>query len=111
MTPFQLQLGPHPGTTEIDLQWFGSSGLHAEDSLTLPRSTKPWAAAPDSFTIDLRPLLAEVGTGLIADEQGLRQADECLLLRELLSDAGLDELCEALYRFLWRQARTCHPAA
>ena len=105
MTPFQLQIRPIPGSTDLNCRWFGQSTIHAEGSLTLSRSTNSLAATiSDSFVIDLRPLLAEIGA--IADEQRFRQADEFLLLRELLTDAGFDELCEALYHFLWRETCT-----
>ena len=93
-----------------EFEWFGPSAVRAEGGLTLPRADGTWAAtllfpAAGPGLIDLRPLLAEVAAGIIADEQGLRRADECLPLRELLSADGFDQLCKALYRFLWRQAR------
>ncbi len=63
----------------VVLQWFGQSALHPEDSQTLPLSADAIAAPPtDTFSIDLNPLLAEIASGAIADEEDFQRIQETI---------------------------------
>ncbi len=106
MSPFHLLIQPTIDSIRVDCQWLGQSALRPAGALTLPRAPDTeLAGLPERFAIDLAPLLAEVGSGLIRDADTLALADDLMPLRDLLGEAGLQRLCEDLYPFLWRSAR------
>lgn len=112
MKPFHLQIEPAPDQQQILCTWFGASAIRPEGMLTLPRAPEaeanPW---PDTFTIDLSPLLREVVAKMIADAEALAQVDDLLPLRDLVTETAFAELCEELYLFLWRAAQAGLPFA
>ena len=111
MSPFHLQIEPAPNG-DLSCRWFGPSALRPDGTLTLPPAPEAaQAALPERFVVDLAPLLDEVFAGLIPDADALAAADDLLPLRDLLGDADLAELCEALFLFLWRATRATQPMA
>ena len=105
MKPFHLQIQRVPESRKLSFQWFGPSAIHPEGSQELPLSVDAIPAfVSDNFLIDLNPLLAEIASGAISDEEDFQAAAEFLLLRDLLSEDDFEELCETLYHFLWREA-------
>lgn len=60
---------------------------------------------PDQLLIDLQPLLAEIATDTISNQEDFQAADEFLLLRDLLADDEFEKLCETLFHFLWSEAQ------
>lgn len=107
MRPFHLLIQPTLDGTRVNCQWFGQSALRPEGAMTLPYAPlAALAVLPNHFTIDLAPLLAEVGAQLIANAAALAEADDLLPLRDLLGPDGLAGLCAAIYPFLWRASRT-----
>ena len=110
MKPFHLQVQRVPESRKLQFQWFGQSAIHPEGSRELPLSSEAIVASvPDTFVIDLNPLLAEIASGAISDEQDFQAAAEFLLLRDLLAEDDFDALSETLYLFLWREAQTALP--
>ena len=106
MKPFHLQIQRVPESRKLSFQWFGPSAIHPEGSQALPLSVDAIPAfVSDTFLIDLNPLLAEIASGAISDEEDFQAAAEFLLLRDLLSEDDFEELCETLYHFLWREAQ------
>ncbi len=106
MKPYYLQVKFTGEPGSINVQWFGPSAIHAAGSAH--HALRPGAGAalvPDPYLIDLQPLLAEIAAGTISDAEGFQAADEFLMLRDLLADDDLEQLCETLYHFLWREAQ------
>jgi esterase/lipase superfamily enzyme len=107
MSPFHLEIRSAPDGLEVACHWYGSSALRPVGTLILPRAPDAATAGlPEHCVIDLAPLLAEATSRLIPDAAALAQADDLLLLRDLLDETSFTTLCEALYLFLWRSART-----
>ncbi|WP_295389876.1 alpha/beta hydrolase [uncultured Thiodictyon sp.] len=107
MKPLHLLIQPTLDGTRVNCQWFGQSALRPEGTLTLAYGPQAaLAVLPDYFTIDLAPLLAEIGAGLVASAAALADTDDLLPLRDLLGPDGLAGLCAAIYPFLWRASRT-----
>ncbi|MEZ4617471.1 MAG: alpha/beta hydrolase [Caldilineaceae bacterium] len=106
MNPFTLLIELLLETHRLRATWYGQSAL-------TPVDTQEFALAPDAlpgllpatFTIDLAPLLEEVGNGAIPDEATLAASDDLLPLRDLLAPADFTTLSETLYDFLWQEAQ------
>ena len=107
MHPFHLLIELLLTAGRLRATWYGQSAL-------TPVGTQEWPLAPGalvgglpaSFTIDLRPLLAEVTAGVWAEETAFAQADELLPLRDLLAPADFSALTTALFDLLWQEALT-----
>ena len=112
MKPFHLHILLIPESGQVKFQWFGQSAIHVKGSLDLPRrSPSETALIPEDFQIDLNPLMADIATNTITDQDDFQQADEFLILRDLFRDQDFAEFCETLYHFLWREAQTAPPEA
>ncbi|MFT5468867.1 MAG: esterase/lipase superfamily enzyme [Verrucomicrobiales bacterium] len=102
MSPTLLALAVRADGAEIEVDWADRALRFrpaAADLLTSPFSTG------DPFEIDLRPLLAEIQFGLIADHEAFETAEEFRLFRDLLNDSDFHDLTDELFTFLWRAAR------
>ena len=107
MKPFHLQIRLDPATGALICQWFGSSAIHAAGSSQ--HAIRPAAGTklvPDPYLIDLQPLLAEVAAGTIASAEALANADEFLLLRDLLEPDDFETLADTLFRFLYQTSQS-----
>ena len=106
MKPFHLQIQRVPASRQLSFQWFGQSAIHPAGSQELPQSVEAIPAAiSDIFVVDLNPLLDDIASGAISDEEAFQAAVEFLFLRDFLAAEDFEELCETLYHFLWREAQ------
>jgi len=103
--PYRLLVQRLLDPSILELQWFGKSAIHPEGLRSLPHAAGKNIALVQTFWIDLEPLLAEIASGVLADEEAFRAASEFLLLRDLLSEADFNALIETLFLFLWQQAQ------
>ena len=77
MKPFHLQIQRVPASRQLSFQWFGQSAIHPEGSQELPLSVDAIpAAVSDTFVVDLNPLLADIASGTISDEEDFQAAAE-----------------------------------
>ncbi|HUG71267.1 MAG TPA: alpha/beta hydrolase [Pirellulaceae bacterium] len=106
MKPLHLQIQLDLDAAAVTCLWFGSSAIHAVGSLRcVPRAVAETQLVPAPCLIDLQPLLAEIADGTIASAEALAEADELLLIRDLLELADFTALAEALFRFLYAQTQ------
>lgn len=100
MKPFHLQIQLALGVATC--QWFGQSAVRpAGSSQYALRVDAETHFVPDPCLIDLRPLLDEIRRESVANAETLANADEFLLLHDLLDPKACSELAEKLLRFLY----------
>lgn len=102
MRPFHLRVQVNLEAATVVCQWFGSSTVHSEGRslFALPASAQV-DFVPDPCLIDLQPLLAEIAHGTISNAEQLADADEFLLLGDLLTADDFTNLTEQLFLFLY----------
>jgi hypothetical protein len=106
MKPYHLHIQLTRESSSLNAPWFGTSALYAAGSAQcVVRLDAEVTLVPDQLLIDLQPLLAEIATDTISNQEDFQAADEFLLLRDLLADDDFEKLCETLYHFLWSEAQ------
>lgn len=103
MSDFSLHVYRNDIGTELQINWHASSSSHAAGSASYPlTASAEWAAVPGDFSLDLVPVIALFGEPTVPSMKSFRALPDWQVLRELLTEIGVAELLDNLYRFCFQ---------